>query len=146
MLCDSGHWMRPDGPKWQPNQRLKFQTTSSEVLPILKEVYLTLTLGWCPLKIWGFIDDIANEFNLGLDIGRQTLCLAEEEVSLWILAVQPGSGQGLSDACSVRGISDGQIREPSRSRKEPGRTKPTGPSASRTEILQKSANDLRRKR
>jgi hypothetical protein len=45
------------------------------------------------LKIRGFVADIASEFILGLDIlsaydasvdiGRQTLRLAEEEVSLW---------------------------------------------------------------
>jgi hypothetical protein len=58
----------------------------------LKEVLFTLTLGWHPLKILVFIVGITNEFILGLDIlcaydaavdlGPQTLHLAEEEVLL----------------------------------------------------------------
>jgi hypothetical protein len=50
------------------------------------------------LKIWVFVADITNELILGLgvlraydasvDIGRQTLRLAEEEISLW----GPGAG------------------------------------------------------
>jgi hypothetical protein len=64
----------------------------------LKEVFLTLTLGRRPLKIWVFVANITNEFILGLnilraydasvDIGRQTLRLAEEEIPLW----SPGAG------------------------------------------------------
>jgi hypothetical protein len=59
---------------------------------ILKEVFLTLTLGRRPLKIWVYVTNITNEFVLGLeilntydayiDLGRQILHLAEEEVSL----------------------------------------------------------------
>jgi hypothetical protein len=62
---------------------------SGEMLPILKEVFLTLTLGQHPPKIWVFVADITNEFILGLDIlrandasvdiGHQTLHLAEEK-------------------------------------------------------------------
>jgi hypothetical protein len=66
------------------------QMVSGEALHILKEVSLTLTLGWCPLEIWVFFTNITNEFILGLDIlrtydacGRQTMRLAETEVSLW---------------------------------------------------------------
>jgi hypothetical protein len=68
-------------------------TVSAEALSILKEVFVTLTLGRHPLKIWVFVADITNELILGLDILRaygasvdlrhQTLCLEEEEVSLW---------------------------------------------------------------
>jgi hypothetical protein len=64
----------------------------------LKEVFLILTLEPCPLKIWVFVADITNEFILGLDIlraydasvdlGRQTLRVAEEGVSLR----SPGAG------------------------------------------------------
>jgi hypothetical protein len=64
-----------------------------EALSILKEVFLTLTLGQCPLKIWVIIANITNKFFLGLDIlctydasvdqGHQTLYLSEEGVSLW---------------------------------------------------------------
>jgi hypothetical protein len=93
---------RPDiaagWPERQPNQRFRLQTASGEALPILKEVFLTLTLGRRPLKIWVFVANITNEFILGLDIlraynasvdiGRHTLRLAEEEVSLW----SPGAG------------------------------------------------------
>jgi hypothetical protein len=94
--------VRPDiatgWPERQPNQRFQLQTVSWEALPILKEVFLTLTLGRRQPKSWVFVADITNEFILGLDIlraydgsvdlGRQTLRLAEEEVSLWT----PGAG------------------------------------------------------
>jgi hypothetical protein len=100
--------VRPDiaagWPERQLNQCFKLQTVSEEVLPILKEVFLTLnltltlTLGQRPLKILVFVASITNEFILGLDIlcaydasvdlGHQTLSLAEEEVSLW----SPGAG------------------------------------------------------
>jgi hypothetical protein len=84
--------------KRQLNRHFKLQKASTEALPILKEVFLTLTLEQRPLKIWVFIANITDEFILGLDIlcaydasvdqGHQTLCLAEEEVSLW----SPGVG------------------------------------------------------
>jgi hypothetical protein len=74
------------------------QTVSGEAFPILKEVFLTLTLGLHPLKIWVFVEEINNEFILGLDIlhtydasvdiGQQMLRLAEEKVSLG----SPGAG------------------------------------------------------
>jgi hypothetical protein len=58
-----------------------------------------MTLGQRLLKIWVFIANITNEFILGLDIlstynawvdlGRQMLCLAEEEVLLWSPEVGP---------------------------------------------------------
>jgi hypothetical protein len=66
--------------------------------PALK-VFLTLTLGRRPLKTWVLVADISNELILGLDIlraydtsvdiGRQTLRLAGEEVSLWCPGVGP---------------------------------------------------------
>jgi hypothetical protein len=63
---------RPDiadgWPERQPNQRFTLQTVSGETLPILKEVFLSLTLGWHPLEIWVFVTDITKEFILGLDI------------------------------------------------------------------------------
>jgi hypothetical protein len=88
--------VRPDiaagWPERQPNQRFKLQTVSGEALPVLKEVFLTLSLGRRPLKIWVFVANITNDFILGLDIlraydasvdiGRQTLRLAEEEIPL----------------------------------------------------------------
>jgi hypothetical protein len=73
----------------QLNPSLALQTVSGEALPIMKEVFLTLTLGRRPLKISVFVADITDELILGLDIlracdasvdiGRQTLRLAEEE-------------------------------------------------------------------
>jgi hypothetical protein len=64
------------------------QMVSSKALPILKEVFLILTLGWHPLKIWVFVTIVTNESILGLAIpraydasvglGHQTLHLAEE--------------------------------------------------------------------
>jgi hypothetical protein len=93
---------RPDiaegWPERQPNQLFTLQTVSGETLPTLKEVFLTLTLGRCSLKMWVFVADITKELIMGLDIlraydasvdiGRQTLRLADEEVSLW----RPGAG------------------------------------------------------
>jgi hypothetical protein len=74
------------------------QAVSSEALPILKEVLLTLILARRPLKFFVFIADITNELILGLrilraydafaDLGRETLRLAKEQVSLW----SPGAG------------------------------------------------------
>jgi hypothetical protein len=74
--------------KRQPSQCYMWQTVSSKALPILKEVFLILTLGWHPLKIWVFFTIITNKFILGLDNPRaydasvdlrhQTLHLAEE--------------------------------------------------------------------
>jgi hypothetical protein len=74
---------------------------SGEVLPILKEVFITLTLGRRSLKIRVSVADITNKLILGLDvlraydacvdIGRQTLLLAEEEISLWSPGVRPRS-------------------------------------------------------
>jgi hypothetical protein len=76
---------------------LTLRTVSGEILPILIEVFLTLTLARRPLNIWVFVADIT-EFILGMDIwraydasidiGRQTLRLAEE-VSLWSPGVKP---------------------------------------------------------
>jgi hypothetical protein len=91
-------------PDRQPSQRYTLQTVSGEAHLNLKEVFLTLTLGQRPLKIWVFIANITNKCIFGLDIlcaydesvdlGRQSLCLAEEEVSLR----SPGTGPRL---CSL---------------------------------------------
>jgi hypothetical protein len=100
VTVDTGAYMtvaRPDiaagWPERQPKPGLVLQPVSGEVLPILKEVSLTLTLGWRPLKIWVFVANITDElilgldilsaYNASLDIGRQTLQLVEEEISLW---------------------------------------------------------------
>jgi hypothetical protein len=55
-------------PKRELNQHFTLQMVSGEALPILNEVFLTLALGRCPLKIWEFIANTTNEFTLGLDI------------------------------------------------------------------------------
>jgi hypothetical protein len=47
-------------PERQPNQHYMLQMVSGEALQILKEVFLTLTLGWHPLKIWVFVANITN--------------------------------------------------------------------------------------
>jgi hypothetical protein len=75
------------------------QTVSGEALPILKEIFLTMNLGQYPLKMWVFVANITNDFILGLDIlraydtsvdlERQMLHLAEEEVTLWSPSVGP---------------------------------------------------------
>jgi hypothetical protein len=63
---------RPDitarWPEKQPSQCFMLQMLSREALPILKEVFLTLTLGPHPLKICVFVTDITNELILRLDI------------------------------------------------------------------------------
>jgi hypothetical protein len=93
---------RPDiaarWPERQPHPGFTLQIVSGESLPILKEVLLTLMLGRRPLKMWVFVANITDELILGLDIlraydasvetGRQTLRLADEEVSFW----SPGAG------------------------------------------------------
>jgi hypothetical protein len=81
------------GPERQPNQPFTLQMVSGETLPILKEIFLALMLGRQALKIWVFVADITNvlilrldiprAYDASVDIGRPTLCLAEDEVSLW---------------------------------------------------------------
>jgi hypothetical protein len=85
-------------PEREPNPGFTLQTVSGEFLPISKEVLLTINLGRRPLRMWLFVANITDELTLGLDIlcaydasvdiGRQKLRLAEEEVSLW----SPGAG------------------------------------------------------
>jgi hypothetical protein len=115
VTVDTGAYLtvaRPDiaagWPERQPKPGLALQTVSGEALPILKEVPLTLTLGRRPLKIWIFVTDITNElilgldilstYNASLDIGHQTLRLAEEEISLW----SPGPGPRPSSLVVVK--------------------------------------------
>lgn len=64
------------------------QTVYGEALPILKALFLTLTLEWHPLKIWVFIIefilglDILHAYDVSVELGRQTLRLEGEEESL----------------------------------------------------------------
>jgi hypothetical protein len=77
MPRDHRHWGMRDGCQaqlrhWmaqQPNQHYTLQMVSGDP-PILKAVFLTLTLEWRPLKSWVFITNITNEFNLWLHILR----------------------------------------------------------------------------
>jgi hypothetical protein len=106
VTVDTGAYVtiaRPDiaagWPERQPNPHFMLQTISGGSLPILKEVLLTLTLGRRPLLMWVFAANITDELILGLDIlraydasvdiGRQTLRLAGEEVSLWSPGAEP---------------------------------------------------------
>jgi hypothetical protein len=87
---------RPDidagWPERQPHPGFTLQTVSGASLPIFKEVLLTITLGRRPLRMLVFVANITDELILGLDIlraydasvdiGRQTLRLADEEISL----------------------------------------------------------------
>jgi hypothetical protein len=117
VTVDTGAYVtvvRPDiaagWPERQLRQSFKLQTVSGETLPILKEVFLTLTLGRCPLKIWVFVANITNELNLGLDIlcaydatvdlGRQTLRLAGEMISLW----SPGAAKDQVMTAKCEGV------------------------------------------
>jgi hypothetical protein len=97
VTVDTGAYVtvtRPDiaavWPIRQPNQCYTLQAVYGEACPILKDVFLTLTLGRCSFQIWVLIANIINEFILGLDIlraydasvdlGCQMLHLGEEEV------------------------------------------------------------------
>jgi hypothetical protein len=68
MTVDTGAYMTVVRPERLPNQCYMLQTVSGEALLILKEVFLTLTRGWCPLKIWVFVVNITEEFILRLGI------------------------------------------------------------------------------
>jgi hypothetical protein len=69
------------------------QTTSGEIIPVMKEALVELTLGWWALKILVLVAEVTDEFILGLDIlraydasvvlGRCPLRLGQEEVTLW---------------------------------------------------------------
>jgi hypothetical protein len=84
-------------PERLPNQPYTLQTVSGEAFTILKEVFLVHP-GAAPTENFVLVISTMNEFILGLDVvhaydvsvnlGRQTLRLAEEEVSLW----SPGTG------------------------------------------------------
>jgi hypothetical protein len=86
-------------PEREPSTKCALQTASGETLPILKEAFVTLTLGRLPLEIWVFVADLTDELILGLDIlraydasvdlGSQMLRLGEEEVSLWSPQTEP---------------------------------------------------------
>jgi hypothetical protein len=47
---------------------MKFQTTSEETIPILKEAFVTLTLERLPLKTWVSVANSTDMFILGLDV------------------------------------------------------------------------------
>jgi hypothetical protein len=113
--------VRPDiAAGWPERQlrRFKLQTVSGETLPILKEVFLTLRLGWHPLKIWVFVASITNELILGLDIlraydasvdlGRQTLHLAGKEMWLW----SPGAAKDQVMPAKCEGILMARSKSP----------------------------------
>jgi predicted aspartyl protease len=57
-------------PEREPSTKCALQTASGETLPILKEAFVTLTLGRRPLGIYVFVADITDELILGLDILR----------------------------------------------------------------------------
>jgi hypothetical protein len=92
-------YIAPEWPERQPKQCLTLHAVSGEALLIMREVFLTLNFGRCPIKIWVLFADITNEFILGLDLlqncnvyvdrERQTLRLVEEEVSIWIPRAGP---------------------------------------------------------
>jgi hypothetical protein len=140
---------RPDvvegWPERQPNQKFTLQTVSGEAFHILKEVFLTLTVGRRPLKICFFVANVTNNLILGLDIlrpydasvdiGREMLRMAEELISLWSPGAVPrpyslvvAKNQVIPAQCE--GIIMARL-ESHRSRKWSSRTKSAGPSSSR---------------
>jgi hypothetical protein len=71
------------------------QMARGDDLPILKKVFLTLTLGQHPLKIWVFVAnipglDICAHMMLSVDLGHHMLRLAEEEYRYGALGQSPG--------------------------------------------------------
>jgi hypothetical protein len=82
-----------------------------------QEVFLTPTLVQRPVKISIFIAIITNELILGLEIlraydafveiGRQTLRLAGEELSIWRPGFQAHNDQKSGDTCTKRRSKDG---------------------------------------
>jgi hypothetical protein len=106
VTVDTGAYVtvaRPDitarWPESLPIPGFTLQIVPGVSLPILKEVLLTLILGRRPLRMWVFVADTTDGFILGLDIiraydtsldiGRHTLRLADEEVSLWSPGERP---------------------------------------------------------
>jgi hypothetical protein len=65
------------------------QMASGEILPILKEALVTLTLGWRPLTTWVLVADIADEFILAFDV----LCAQNASVDLKGLVLQMRRGE-----------------------------------------------------
>jgi hypothetical protein len=115
-------------------------------IPFLKEVILTLILGWCPLRMLVFVANITNKFILGLDI-LHTWCICEPRApntvscrgrsitsETWA-GPWPSSPVVANDqviTCTVRGTGGGSIGEPPWSGKWPRRTQFGGPFAWRT--------------
>jgi hypothetical protein len=131
----------PDGPNGNQTKI----TLEKPFLPILKENFLTLTLGQDSLKIRVIVANIKNEFILvldklrtyraSMDLGRQTLLLAEQEVLLW----GPGAGPRPSSlvvasdqvvSAQYEGVLMARFQAP-RSGKWSGRTESGSPSARR---------------
>jgi hypothetical protein len=48
--------------------RCTLQKTSGEILHILKEAFIELTLGWRPLTTLVFVANVTDEFILGLKV------------------------------------------------------------------------------
>jgi hypothetical protein len=96
-LIDTGVYVIVARPEKQPNQHYTIQSGAGEGFSILKEDFLTLTLGRRPQKNWVFVACITNEVILGLDIlcaynapldlGCQILRIGEEEILLWSLGL-----------------------------------------------------------
>jgi hypothetical protein len=62
---------RPDTTAGLPVRDLIIQVlqmASGEILPILKEALVKVTLGQCPLTTWVFVANITDKFILRLDI------------------------------------------------------------------------------
>jgi hypothetical protein len=65
---------RPDTVAGLPERELSrpyvLQMASSETIPVVKEAYTELTMGWRTLRSWVLDADIKDDFILGLDILR----------------------------------------------------------------------------
>jgi hypothetical protein len=72
MTFDTGAYLTITAgwPEGHLDQRYTLPTISGLVIPILKEIFLTLTFKRLSLKILVFVSSITDEFILGMDILR----------------------------------------------------------------------------
>jgi hypothetical protein len=141
-------------PRKPHNQRCTLQTVPGEALPFLKDIFLTMTLGRCPLKNLVFVANITNViirlyilrcYDASVDLGRQMLSCRKTGITK---KARTSSLVGVNEKIIPAWWEgcDGSTGEPTRSWKWPGGTKSRGPRSRRTTLPGPWSEGTRRSR